>query len=136
MGHETDRQTDRHRLSDGQTNGRIYCCHAKLRLSIEVTNPLQVIWQEHVAVLIGYNGTTQIHPHNCPFPRRSPLRSITSIFRPIPLTTPNGIRIQSVVLPQYTFQTDRPTDGDDNSIPRALALYYIDRERRANNSTY
>jgi len=37
--------------------------------------------------------------------------------RPTPLTTPNGIRIQSAVLPQYTFRTDRPADGiDDSSI--------------------
>jgi len=27
-----------------------------------------------------------------------------------PLTIPNGIRIHSAVLPQYTFRTDRPTD--------------------------
>ena len=27
-----------------------------------------------------------------------------------PLTIPNGMQIQSAVLPQYTFRTDRPTD--------------------------
>jgi len=32
-------------------------------------------------------------------------------------------------------QTDKPTDGiGDNSIPRALTLYYIDRERRRGNN--
>jgi len=36
--------------------------------------------------------------------------SNTPILRPIPLTIPNGIRIHSAVLPQYTFRTDRPTD--------------------------
>jgi len=38
--------------------------------------------------------------------------------------------MQSAILPQYTFWTDRPierpTDGiDDNSIPRALTLYIL-----------
>jgi len=32
------------------------------------------------------------------------------IPRPTTLTTPNGIQIQSAVLPQYTPQTDRQTD--------------------------
>jgi len=45
-----------------------------------------------------------------------------------PFTTPNGIRIQSAVLPQYTFRTDRPTG--ESSIPVPLTLYCIDRERR------
>ena len=50
------------------------------------------------------------HPSNTPIPR------------PTPLTVPNGIRIQSVVLPQYTFRTYQPTDWltdgiDDSSIP-------------------
>jgi len=43
-----------------------------------------------------------------PFPMWTP--SNTPISRPIPLTYPNGIRIQSVVLPQYIIQTDRQTD--------------------------
>ena len=41
---------------------------------------------------------------------RSPLPSNTSIPQLTPFTTPNGIRIQSAVLPQYTFRTDRQTD--------------------------
>jgi len=36
--------------------------------------------------------------------------SNTPIPRPIPLITPNGIQIQSAVLPQYTLRTDRQTD--------------------------
>jgi len=36
--------------------------------------------------------------------------SNTPIHRPTPLTTPNDIRIQSAVLPQYTLRNDRPTD--------------------------
>ena len=49
-------------------------------------------------------------PSKLPFPLRlSPPPSYTPISRSTPLTTPNGIRIQSAVLPQYTFrtQTDR-----------------------------
>ena len=34
----------------------------------------------------------------------------TPIPRPIPLTTPNGIQIQSAVLPQYTLRTDIHTN--------------------------
>jgi len=41
---------------------------------------------------------------------RSPPPSNTPILRPTPLIIPNGIRIQSAILPQYTFQTDRQTD--------------------------
>jgi len=36
--------------------------------------------------------------------------SNTPVPRPTQLTIPNGIRIHSAVLPQYTFRTDRPTD--------------------------
>jgi len=59
-----------------------------------------------------------------------------------PLTTPNVIRIQSAILPQYTLQTDRQTDGPtdvigdvigDNWVPRVFTLYYTDSEQRANN---
>jgi len=40
-----------------------------------------------------------------------------------PLTIPNGFRIQSAVLPQYTFPTDQHTDGlGDRSTPLALTL--------------
>jgi len=58
---------------------------------------------------IGYNGTPQIHPQNCPFLRRSPPKSNTPITRLTPLTTPNGIQIQSAVSSQLTF-ADRQTD--------------------------
>ena len=72
----------------------------------------------------GYNGTHQIHPKTAPSPQRS---SNTPIFRPTPLTTLNGIRIRSAVLPQYTIRTDRPThrptDGiGDRSTPLVLTL--------------
>jgi len=53
-------------------------------------------------------------PKTVPSLQRSPALSNTPIPWPIPLTTPNGIRIQSAVLSQYTLPTDRtdqPTDG-------------------------
>jgi len=57
------------------------------------------------------------HPHLIPIPR------------PTPLNIPNGIRIQSADLLQYTFWIDRPTythrptDGlGDRSTPLALTL--------------
>ena len=60
----------------------------------------------------------------------------TVVHWPTPLTIPNGIRIQSAVLPCYTFQTDRLTHGIGNgSFPRALTLYYIDSEQHIKNNT-
>ena len=55
------------------------------------------------------------------------------VHRPTPLTTRNGIRIQSAVFPQFTpGQTDRPTHGIGESfIPIPLTLYCTDRKRRA-----
>jgi len=70
---------------------------------------------------------------------RSPPLSNAPIPWPTPLTIPNSIRIQSAVLPQYTFRTDRPTDTQTDRWTRrqvyTISAYarYIDRERRANN---
>jgi len=44
-----------------------------------------------------------------PFDDLHPL-SNTSIPRPTPFTAPNGIRIQLVVMSQYTLRSDRQTD--------------------------
>ena len=83
-------------------------------------------------VPICYNGTTQIHPQNFPFPLMITTPSNTPIPRLIPLTVPNGIWIQSAILPKYTFRfrqthrhtlAHRPTDGiDDGSTPLVLTL--------------
>jgi len=55
-----------------------------------------------------------IYTLNCPFPCTISTHSNTPIPRPTPPTTPNGIQIQSAVLPQFTYRTDkrfdRPTD--------------------------
>ena len=75
-------------------------------------SPPKVIWEECVAVAqvrnkvpTVYNGTPQMHP------KTALSHSNTSIPRPTPLTAPNGIRIHSAVLPQYTFRThSRHTD--------------------------
>jgi len=49
------------------------------------------------------------------------------MLRLTPLTTPNGTRMHSAVLPQYTFHTDRvtdrPTDGlGEKPVLRVLTL--------------
>ena len=49
-------------------------------------------------------------PQKCPFPFDDHTPSNTPIPRPTPLNNPNGIRIHSAILPQYTFRTDRQTD--------------------------
>jgi len=50
-------------------------------------------------------------PPKLPLPlQRSPPPCNKLIPQPTPLTIPNGIRIQSAILPQYTFQTDLQTD--------------------------
>ena len=91
--------------------------------------------KSRVATLTAENNYATKSPHlppKLPLPfRRSPPPSNTPISRPTPLTTPNGIQIQSAILPQYTFRTDRPTDQPtdglgDRSVPRpAYALYTV-----------
>jgi len=56
--------------------------------------------------------------------RRSPPPSNTPIPQLTPLSTPNGIHVQSAVLPQYTLRTDRPTDRQtDRQMGLATSLY-------------
>jgi len=54
---------------------------------------------------------THARTHACSFPfdDHHPHLIRPSLDRPTLLTIPNGIRIHSAVLPQYTFQSDRPT---------------------------
>jgi len=59
--------------------------------------------------------------------RRSPPHLMHPYAWPTSLTIPNGIQIQSAVLPKYTFRTyrqiHRPTNGlGDSSTPLALTL--------------
>jgi len=59
---------------------------------------------------IGYSGMPQISPPKLPLTFGDHHPSNTPIIRLTPLTIPNGIRIHSAVLPQYTFrQTHRCT---------------------------
>ena len=58
-----------------------------------------------------FNGTPHIYSQNCPSrfddlqpPFNTPIPPLTQ------LTTPNGIRIQSAALPQYTFRSDAQSD--------------------------
>ena len=77
--------------------------------------------------------TPQIHTQICFFRSTTITSSNTPIPRPTPITTLNGIWIQSQ-LPQYTFRTDGQThERGDTSVRRALTLYYIDKPKR---STY
>jgi len=78
------------------------------------------------------------NPKTFPFLGACGPPSNTPIPRLTPLTTPNSIWIQSAILPQYTFQTDRHTDRltdgiSNRSVRRALTLYYLDGERCTNN---
>jgi len=57
-----------HDANVGKLNNKL------IPLNILITSPPKVIWEERVAlaqlcnkVPIGYNGTPQIHPQNCPF---------------------------------------------------------------------
>ena len=55
-------------------------------------------------------GRPKFSPKTVPSPSTITTPSNTPIPRPTPLTIPNGSRIQSAILPQYTFRTDRETD--------------------------
>jgi len=65
--------------------------------------------QLHNKVRIGNNGTPQSRPKNYCFPFHNH-HPHTLIPGPTPLITPNGIQIQSAILPQYIFWTDRQID--------------------------
>jgi len=54
-------------------------------------------------------GRTQIHYQNCRF-LFDDQPSNTAIPQPTLLAALNNIRIQAVILPQYTFRPDRQTD--------------------------
>ena len=69
---------------------------------------------------IGYNGTPQIHPQNCPSPSTIITPSNKPIPRPTPITIPNGIRIQSANLPQNTLWTDWPKDRQTDRWSRRM----------------
>ena len=82
--------------------------------------PPKVIWKECVAlaqlcnkVPIGYKGTPQIHPKNCPFPLDDyhPPLIHPSIDRPqSPFQTASGSN-QPFCHSTLSGQTDQPTDG-------------------------
>jgi len=73
-------------------------------------------------------------PQTAPSFRRLPPKSNTPIPSPTPLTTPNGIRIQSAILPQYRCADRQTWDDMVNQYTHNSALLsYSDSERRANN---
>jgi len=62
-----------------------------------------------------FRTTTQQSPHWLQWDAlNSPQKLPLPITRPTALTTTNGIRIHSAVLPQYTFHADRQTDRPTN----------------------
>jgi len=66
-------------------------------------------------------GRPKFIPKTAPYSSTITTPSNTPIPWPTALTTPNGIRIHSAVLPQYTLRTDRQTDGPgESSVPWAL----------------
>ena len=88
----------------------------------------------YATVPFGYNGMPQIHPKTAPSrsiittPSNIPISQLTT------LTVPNGIRIQSADLQQYTFQTDRPTDKWDWQQVCIECLHSVDSERQIEKS--
>jgi len=107
-------------LSCPQSNGRTK--HPTLPLSLgahgfpsnpPVLRPTSVITPNNSS--IGSRTTAQLcnkflTPKTAPSLRWSPLPFNTPILRLTPLTIPNGRWIQSAILPQYTFWTDRLTN--------------------------
>jgi len=106
------------------------CCYNLLWRSQDIGNTVTFL---HVSLKPQHRPRTWKRTKTALPLRRSPppSPSKTPSHRPTPLTIPNGIRIQSAVLSQYTFRTDRqtdrhtdrPTDGiDDRPTPIALTL--------------
>jgi len=99
-----------------------YECHIDVRTCAQL--PQDPHW------LLQWDMPTVTHKMPLPFQRSSPT-SNTAIFRPTPLTTLNGIHIQSAVFPQFIHWTDRQTDRHadwlgDNSVSTPA---YADEER-------
>jgi len=70
--------------------------------------------------------------HKLPLPlRRSPPKSNTPTPSPTSLTTPNGIRVQSAILPKYRCVDRQTWDNTVNHISALLS--YSDSERCAKN---
>ena len=102
------------------------------------------VWEERVAVAqlrnkvaVGFNGTPQIHPQNCPFPFNDYHPIFPSATDPShhPKRHPNPIsHFATVNFPDT--QTDWPTNRWDRRQLNSICSYarYIDRERRANRA--
>ena len=92
--------------------GKTFCCFDFLKWHLNFNEKqvlLRVIWEECVAPH-WLQWDVPNSPTKQPFPFDDHHPSNTPIHRPTPLTIiPNGIWIQSAVLPKYTFWTDRPT---------------------------
>jgi len=95
----------------------------------------------------GYNQMPRIYPPpNCPFSFDDLHIHLIGPFLDwphSPVTTPNGIQIQSAVLPQYILRGDRPTDrhtdqqmGLTTSLyQHPLTLYWLYSDASKSNNT-
>jgi len=94
-------------VGGSQCVGRVVSsiCDCVCVCALKRTSPQSNLRRTRRKGLIGYNGTSQIHPKTAPSHSTITTPSNTPIPCPTPLTTPNGIRIQSAVLPQCTFRT-------------------------------
>jgi len=83
---------------------------------------------------IGYNGSPKFTSKTTLPLRRSPPHLIYQSSTYTPLTTANGIRIQSAILPQYTFGTDTHIDRRNrrqttkSAYPHALWIAYLHKQ--------
>jgi len=72
-----------------------------------------------------------IYLQNCPFPLDDLyLPSNAPIPRPTPLTIPNGIQIQSAILPQYTLQTDQQSNRRTDRLTDTWDWWRVCSKRR------
>jgi len=88
--------------------------HTEACITLKSTPKL--IWEERVTLVqvckkyLLVSWDAPYLPPKLPIPlRRSPSPSNTPIPWPTPLIIPNGIRIHSAILPQYTFRTEGTT---------------------------
>ena len=78
--------------------------------------PKVILEEPRHKVPIGYNGTPQIHPQNCPSTITTP--SNTSIPRPTPLIIPTTSGSTQPFCHNTLYgQTDRPTDQQTDKLP-------------------
>jgi len=79
-------------------------------VSVEMLSTFHARFKYITVKNMPFKATGMKNPPNLPFTLEHLDCTNTPIPRLTPLTTPNGIRIQSAILPQYTFWTERQSD--------------------------